>query len=60
LLALEVKQLKYISRLLEASKGEVKASEYLKLNPRGMVPTIKDGDIVVRESLAIMDYLDRK
>jgi len=60
LLALEVKQLKYISRLLEASKGEVKASEYLKLNPRGTVPTIKDGDIVVRESLAIMAYLDRK
>ena len=60
MLALEVKQLKYISRLLEASKGEVKASEYLKLNPRGTVPTIKDGDIVVRESLAIMAYLDRK
>lgn len=57
MLALEVKQLKYTSRLLEASKGENKAPEYLKLNPRGTVPTLKDGDIVVRESLAIMAYL---
>ena len=60
LLALEVKQLKYTSRLLDASKGEVKAPEYLKLNPRGTVPTLKDGEVIVRESLAIMAYLDRK
>src|SRR5262245_36914597 len=60
LLALEVKQLKHISRLLDVSKGEVKAPEYLKLNPRGTVPTLRDGDVVVRESLAIMAYLDRK
>src|SRR5262245_50066005 len=53
LLALEVKQLKYTSRLLDASKGEVKAPEYLKLNPRGTVPTLKDGEVIVRESLAI-------
>jgi glutathione S-transferase len=60
LLTLEVKRLSYASRLLEASKGDLKKPEYLKLNPRGKVPTLKDGDFVLGESLAIMAYLDRK
>jgi glutathione S-transferase len=57
---LEVKGLKYESELLEFSKGENKAPAYLKLNPRGKVPTLKDGGFVLYESLAIMSYLDRK
>jgi glutathione S-transferase len=60
MLTLEVKGLDYQSKLLEFSKGENKSPEYLKLNPRGKVPTLKDGDFVVYESLAIMTYLDRK
>jgi len=60
MLTLEVKGLAYESKLLEFSKGEHKAPEYLKLNPRGKVPTLKDGDFVIYESLAIMAYLDRK
>jgi glutathione S-transferase len=57
---LEVKGLAYESKLLEFSKGDHKAQAYLRLNPRGKVPTLKDGDFVVYESLAIMSYLDRK
>lgn len=60
LLTLEVKGLKYESKLLEFSKQEHKSPEYLKLNPRGKVPTLKDGDFVLYESLAIMAYLDKK
>ena len=60
MLTLEVKGLDYQSKLLEFSKGENKSPEYLKLNPRGKVPTLKDGAFVVYESLAIMTYLDRK
>ena len=60
LLTLEVKRLSYTSRLLEASKGDLKKPEYLELNPRGKVPTLKDGDFVLCESLAIMAYLDRR
>ena len=60
MLTLEVKGLPYESKLLEFSKGENKSPEYLKLNPRGKVPTLKDGDFVINESLAIMSYLDRK
>ena len=60
LLTLEVKRLKYESKLLEFSKEDHKSPGYLKLNPRGKVPTLKDGDFVLYESLAIVAYLDRK
>jgi glutathione S-transferase len=60
MLTLELKRLPYESKLLEASKQEHKSPGYLKLNPRGKVPTLKDGDFVLYESLAIMAYLDRK
>jgi glutathione S-transferase len=60
LLTLEVKKLAYESKLLEFSKGQHKSPDYLKMNPRGRVPTLKDGDFVLYESLAIMSYLDRK
>jgi glutathione S-transferase len=60
MLTLEVKGLPYQSKLLEFSKGENKTPDYLRLNPRGKVPTLKDGGFVLSESLAIMAYLDRK
>ena len=60
MLTLEVKGLEYESKLLEFSKGDHKTPAYLKLNPRGKVPTLKDGDFVLYESLAIMSYIDRK
>jgi glutathione S-transferase len=60
LLAFEAKKIAYTSRLLQASKGELRQPEFLALNPRGKVPTLRDGDFVVHESLAIMQYLDAK
>src|SRR5947208_14761570 len=60
MLTLEVKGLAYESKLLEFYKGENKAPAYLLLNPRGKVPTLKDGDFVLYEPLAIISYLDRK
>jgi glutathione S-transferase len=60
LLALEVKKVGYASRLLEFSKREHRSPEFLSLNPRGKVPTIRDGDFVLSESIAILAYLDRK
>jgi glutathione S-transferase len=60
MLTLEVKGLACQSKLLEFSKGEHKTPAYLQLNPRGKVPTLKDGEYVVNESLAIMSYLDGK
>jgi glutathione S-transferase len=60
LLALEYKQLSYDSHLVQFAKQEHKAAALLKMNPRGRVPVLKDGDYVCFESLAILHYLDRK
>jgi glutathione S-transferase len=60
LLALEYKRLPYVSHLLQFSKQEHRSPEMLKMNPRGRVPVLKDGDYVCFESLAILRYLDRK
>lgn len=57
-LALAAKNLPYTSRLLSFSKRETRTPEFLALNPRGKVPTLIDGDLVLGESLAILAYLD--
>ncbi|XP_050389630.2 glutathione S-transferase A [Patella vulgata] len=50
----------YPNKLIKFSEKEHKAEDVMKLNPRGQVPTFKDGDIVVNESAAICDYLERR
>ncbi|MHA1523894.1 MAG: glutathione S-transferase family protein [Alphaproteobacteria bacterium] len=59
MLAMEVKKLSYVSHRLDPSKTEHKAPDYLAINPRGKVPALKNGDMVVYESIAILNYLDR-
>jgi glutathione S-transferase len=59
LLTLEAKRLPYTSRTMQLSKGETRTPEFLALNPRGTLPVLKDGAVVVRESQAIMFYLER-
>ena len=60
LLALEYKQLPYESHLVQFANQEHKSAQLLQMNPRGRVPVLKDGDYVCFESLAIVQYLDRK
>jgi glutathione S-transferase len=60
MLGLAAKQLPYESHQLSFSAGDTRKPEFLALNPRGKVPTIRDGDFVLNESLAILAYLDRK
>ena len=47
LLALEYKQLPYVSHLVQFAKQEHKSPQMLKMNPRGRVPVLKDGDMSV-------------
>jgi glutathione S-transferase len=57
-LALEHKGLAYESKLLHFDQQEHQSPHMLKLNPRGRVPVLKDGDYVVFESVAILYYLE--
>ena len=45
---------------LDFAKGEHKSPEYLAVNPNGAVPALVDGDFVLTESRAIMQYLAAK
>ena len=60
LLTLEVKKLQYKSTLIELFKGENRTPAFLKMNPRGKVPVLRDGDYFIYESLAVMSYIDSK
>lgn len=60
LLALEHKGLSYDSELLHFDKQEHQSPQMLRMNPRGRVPVLKDGDYVVFESVAVLYYLDMK
>jgi len=60
LLALEYKQLPYVSHPVQFAKQEHKSPQLLEMNPRGRVPVLRDGDYVCFESLAILQYLERK
>jgi glutathione S-transferase len=60
LLALEIKGLPYESKRLSFSEQELKSPEFLAINPRSKVPAIKDGSFTLRESVAILSYLEDK
>lgn len=40
--------------------GEQHSEDYVELNPTHLVPSFVDGQFVLNQSLAIMDYLDEK
>lgn len=47
-------------QVVDLSKGEQMNESFLKLNPNHMIPTLVDGDFVLWESNAIMQYLCSK
>jgi glutathione S-transferase len=56
--ALEHKALPYELKVLSFSAGDTRKPEFVALNPRHQVPVLVDGDFVLYESSAIMEYLD--
>lgn len=57
-LALAEKKLEWLGRYIDILKGEQYAPEYLKLNPKAVVPTLVHDGAVVTESTIICEYLD--
>jgi glutathione S-transferase len=42
---------------LDFFRGDLRGADYLAMNPNAMVPVLVDGDFVLTESNAIMNYL---
>lgn len=59
-IALNLKGLKHENVFIHLLRNEQRSPEYLKLNPAGLVPALIDGDEVLTQSLAIIEYLDEQ
>jgi len=46
--------------VVDLAKGAQKAPDFVAMNPNGKVPVLVDGDVVLWESIAIMQYLADK
>lgn len=59
-IALNLKGLSYeaIPVHLTRNGGEHRAEDYLAINPAALVPALVDGDTVLSQSMAIIEYLD--
>ena len=57
-IALGLKGLAYETAAHDLRKGAQKTADYLALNPQGMVPALQDGDQVVTQSPAILEWLE--
>lgn len=59
-IALNLKSLAYKPKLVHLLRGggEQRGGDYLRLNAQGLVPTLVDGDLVLTQSLAIIEYLE--
>jgi glutathione S-transferase len=54
---LEEMGLEYRLRPVDLLKGAEHDPEFMEINPAGFIPALQDGDVVMVESIAIMEYL---
>jgi maleylacetoacetate isomerase len=61
-IALNLKQIdcELISVHLVKDGGQQHAADYQELNPNELVPTLVDGDFKLNQSMAILEYLEKK
>lgn len=57
-IALGLKGVAYETAALDLRQNVQKSAAYLALNPQGMVPALQDGDLVVTQSPAILEWLE--
>ncbi|AOP36022.1 glutathione S-transferase [Leptospira tipperaryensis] len=54
---LSMLNLEYTSRPVNGAEREQKSENFLSMNPFGQVPVLKDKDVLIRDSQAILVYL---
>ena len=59
-LMLSLLGLDYQSVAVKGNEQQQKSAEFLAINPFGQVPVLKDDDVVIRDSQAILVYLAKK
>lgn len=59
-IALAWKGIDYEVRPVDLRVGAHRDAEYLGINPQGLVPCLIDGDAVINQSLAIIEYLEER
>ena len=57
-IALKLKGIAWEPAFVHLPRGEQKEAGYREKNPQGLVPALEDGDAVLTQSLAIIEYLD--
>lgn len=57
-IAFNLKGVDYRYRAVHLRRGEQRDSAFLAANPHGLVPALVDGDFVLTQSLAIIEWLD--
>ena len=59
-IALNLKGVDYesVAKHFRKNGGEHRQPDFLALNPQGLVPVLEDDEIVISQSLAIIEYLD--
>jgi maleylacetoacetate isomerase len=57
-IALNLKGLAYEPQFVHLAKGEHRKPEYAAVNPQGLVPALEDGERLLTQSLAILEYLE--
>ena len=57
-LTLAEKGIQWQGHHLDLRAGDQQKADYLRLNPKGVVPTLVEDGKVVRESTVIMEYLE--
>lgn len=59
-LLLAMLELNYERIPIDSRGGETQTDEFKRLNPRGQIPVLSDGDTLIWDSMAILVYLARR
>ncbi|SHM51885.1 maleylacetoacetate isomerase/maleylpyruvate isomerase [Roseovarius litoreus] len=57
-IALNLKGVNYTIAPVNLLTGEHREAAFRELNPQGLVPIYRDGDLTLSQSMAIMEYID--